>query len=87
MQDSLIDTPVALDAAIESQRKARLERTLRSARNRRIRSLVAIAATGIVAVGALVAFIAGEPAAAALLSKIACLLIFVSLVSQRRTPR
>ena len=73
MPGPIIDTPQALDAAIAAHRQARREKLLRSVRNQGIRTRVALALTGCMALLALAAcFIAHDREAAATLAIITC---------------
>ena len=73
MPDSLIDTPEALDAAIESARQTRRRRLLRAARNQRVRARVALGFAVCTSLFALAAFVYGDREAATVIALLACL--------------
>jgi hypothetical protein len=73
MPDSLIDTPDALDAAIESARQTRRRRLLRATRNQKIRTRVALGFAACTSLFALAAFVYGDREAATVIALLACL--------------
>lgn len=74
MFSPLIDTPQALDAAIEASRHARLKKIVRAVRNQRIRTRVAFGLSAAVAIFALLAFfVARDHEAGVIIALMACM--------------
>jgi hypothetical protein len=82
MLNTSIDTPQALDAAIAASRQARRDKLLRAVRNQRIRTRVAFALGGSVALCSLGAFFfADDPEAAIVCAVIACITVGFTYVA------
>jgi hypothetical protein len=71
MRNPLIDTAQALDAAIAANRLARRDKLTRAVRNQRIRTRVAFALTGCIAIFGLAFSFAGDHEADAVIAMIA----------------
>jgi hypothetical protein len=68
MSRAVIDTPQALDAAIEANRHARRDKLVRAMRNQRFRTRIPLGLSGCVTLFALLPyFLAGDKEAAAIL--------------------
>jgi len=81
MHSPLIDTPQALDEAIAASRTTRREKLERAVRNQSIRTRVAYVLAGCIALFALVAFAAGDRAAATFITAIACTTIIFTFIA------
>lgn len=91
MPTPLIDTPEALDAAIADAVQARREKLIRIAAAKGARVWVAYACAAVVPLSAIVAFLAGDRAAARFLALESCLVsAFISravIATRRKAAR
>jgi hypothetical protein len=88
MQGPSNDIPQAFDAAIAANEHARREKLVRAVRNQTIRTRVAFALSGCVAVFALAAFfVAGDIEATAIIAMIACVSFGFAFIAGRANQK
>jgi hypothetical protein len=81
MASPMLDAVQALDTALSAGRRDRRQRLLRAIRNQRVRSWIAVTSSASIAVGAALAWVAGDREACAILAMMACLCGFFAVMA------